>query len=54
MALWSSFDMKGASLAGMYFLFIGTWQLNMLKIVLLHTSKLSALEVAVTSETSLL
>ena len=48
MALWSSFDMKGASLARMYFFFIGTWRLNILKIVLLYKPKLSTLEVAVT------
>ena len=31
MAFQSSFDMKGASLARMYFFFIGTWLLNILK-----------------------
>ena len=28
MVLWSTFDMKEASLARMYFFFIETWQLN--------------------------
>ena len=46
-ALWSSFDMKKASLARMYF-FIGAWQLIILKIVLLYIPKLSTLELAVT------
>ena len=47
MALGSSFDMKGASLALMYFFFIRTWRLNILKIVLLYIPKLSTLDVAV-------
>ena len=45
MALWSSFDMKGASLAQMYFFLIGTWRLNILKILLLYIPKLSMLKV---------
>ena len=50
MALRSSFVMKGASLAQMYFFFIETRQLNILTIVhlYLYMPKLSTLEVALT------
>ena len=48
MVLWSSFDIRGASLARMHFFFVGTWRLNILKRVLLHIPKLSTLEAAVT------
>ena len=40
--------MKGASLARLYFYLMGTWWLNILKIVLLYIRKSSTLEVAVT------
>ena len=45
MAVRNSFDIKGISNV---FFFIGTWGLNILKIVLLYIPKLSTLEVAVT------
>ena len=50
MALRSSFVMKGASLAQMYFFFIETRQLNILTKVhlYLYMPKLSTLEVALT------
>ena len=48
MAVCSSFDMKEASLARMYFFFIGSWRSNILKIVLLDVPKLSRLVVGVT------
>ena len=40
--------MKGASLTLMYFIFIVTWQLNILKIVPSYIPKLSTLEAVVT------
>ena len=48
MALWSCFDIKGDLLAWMYFFFIETRRLNILKTVPLYILKLSMLEVAVT------
>ena len=46
MDLWSSYDMKRASLARIYF-FIGTWGLSILKIMLLYMPKLSTSEVTI-------
>ena len=40
--------MKVASLARIYLFFIGTWQLNILKIVLLYIPKLSTLKIVAT------